>query len=301
MAVPRRFVLASDTQAREQHDLSNVTHGGRIHLSVHRVIKKAPRRLGRPRGHEDPGEAGRPLCSSSAVTLWRCTAQPEHERRGRHRLSAPVRGGLPIASFAGAAQVRVPGRDEHAAPHRRHRAANDGPRRPAVDRGRHPGAAVPRRGRGISVAVEEIEPRGSAARWRRTCSGSRSARIRRRCSAFRRGRPRGRADPVGSGAQRDRRAWQHHPPGELLGRFARDGEREVVGVLTDLVGSGLVHVTGRGRAPSTGRPRTPRGVRSSRAGDEDSTAAVAWAPRGRRSRRRARRPWSCGPCPRPRW
>jgi hypothetical protein len=42
--------------------------------------------------------------------------------------------------------------------------------------------------------------------------------------------------------------------GQVLERFGRDGEREVIGVLSDLVGSGLVHASGRGASavPATG-------------------------------------------------
>ncbi len=63
---------------------------------------------------------------------------------------------------------------------------------------------------------------------------------------------------------------------ELLRRFALDGEREVIGVLTDLVNSGLVHVTGRGVGAVYG-PTTDAERRALVEGDdEDSAAAVAW-------------------------
>ncbi|HVU03979.1 MAG TPA: hypothetical protein VHE30_19605 [Polyangiaceae bacterium] len=63
---------------------------------------------------------------------------------------------------------------------------------------------------------------------------------------------------------------------ELLRRFSLDGEREVIGVLTDLVGSGLVHVTGRGASAVYG-PTTDAERRALvESDDEDSAAAVAW-------------------------
>ena len=63
---------------------------------------------------------------------------------------------------------------------------------------------------------------------------------------------------------------------DLLRRFALDGEREVIGVLTDLVGSGLVHVTGRGASAVYG-PTTDAERRALvESDDEDSTAAVVW-------------------------
>jgi hypothetical protein len=64
---------------------------------------------------------------------------------------------------------------------------------------------------------------------------------------------------------------------ELLDRFARDGEREVIGVLTDLVGSGLVHVSGRGAAAVYGPTTDAERQALVEADDFDSMAAVAWA------------------------
>jgi len=62
----------------------------------------------------------------------------------------------------------------------------------------------------------------------------------------------------------------------LLERFARDGEREVIAVVNDLVGSGLVHVTGRGTSAIYG-PTTDAERRAiAESNDLDSTAAVAW-------------------------
>jgi hypothetical protein len=63
---------------------------------------------------------------------------------------------------------------------------------------------------------------------------------------------------------------------ELLRRFSLDGEREVIGVLTDLVGSGLVHVTGRGASAVYG-PTTDAERRALVESDnEDSNAAIVW-------------------------
>src|SRR6185436_6832286 len=59
-----------------------------------------------------------------------------------------------------------------------------------------------------------------------------------------------------SATQRDRTLWEavlefvaergSVTRQDVLQRFRRDGEREVIGVLTDLVGSGFVHAAGRG-------------------------------------------------------
>ena len=63
----------------------------------------------------------------------------------------------------------------------------------------------------------------------------------------------------------------------LLDRFEHDGEREVVGVLTDLVGSGLVHVSGRGASAVYGPTTVAERRALVEAEDFDSMTAVGWA------------------------
>jgi hypothetical protein len=62
----------------------------------------------------------------------------------------------------------------------------------------------------------------------------------------------------------------------ILKRFRRDGERETVGVLTDLVTSGLVHVTGKGAATLYGPTSHADRQRLTRMGDRSTLADMVW-------------------------
>lgn len=59
-------------------------------------------------------------------------------------------------------------------------------------------------------------------------------------------------------------------------RFRNDGERETAGVLSDLVGSGLVHATGRGASTLYGVTSEAERQRLTRDSDEDGLADMLW-------------------------
>jgi hypothetical protein len=63
----------------------------------------------------------------------------------------------------------------------------------------------------------------------------------------------------------------------ILEQFARDGEREVIAVLTDLVGSGLLHAAGRGANAVYGVTTEAERRALADAADRDSLASFAWA------------------------
>jgi hypothetical protein len=64
---------------------------------------------------------------------------------------------------------------------------------------------------------------------------------------------------------------------QILERFARDGEAEVIGVLTDLVGSGLLHAAGRGATAVYGLTTDAERRLFTEAADAESKDAIAWA------------------------
>src|SRR5262245_12495613 len=70
-----------------------------------------------------------------------------------------------------------------------------------------------------------------------------------------------------SGATRD----------QVLDQFARDEERDVIGVLTDLVGSGLLHASGRGAAAVYGLTSDAERRLFTEASDTEAKGAIAWA------------------------
>lgn len=65
--------------------------------------------------------------------------------------------------------------------------------------------------------------------------------------------------------------------GQVLARFARDGEKEVIGVLTDLVGSALIHASGRGASAVYGLTTDAERRLSAESADAESRDALAWA------------------------
>lgn len=64
---------------------------------------------------------------------------------------------------------------------------------------------------------------------------------------------------------------------QVLEHFARDGEREVIGVLTDLVGSALIYASGRGASAVYGLTTDAERRLSAEAADAESRGAIAWA------------------------
>jgi hypothetical protein len=62
----------------------------------------------------------------------------------------------------------------------------------------------------------------------------------------------------------------------LLQRFRNDGERETVGVLNDLIGSGLVHATGRGAATLYGVTTEADRQRLTRESDDQALGDMIW-------------------------
>lgn len=88
-----------------------------------------------------------------------------------------------------------------------------------------------------------------------------------------------------SASQRDKTLWeavlefigQHHPTRQrVLERFAYDGEREVIAVLSDLVRSGLVYSTGPDESAVFG-PTTEDAWRAvQNAGDAEAMQSWAW-------------------------
>jgi hypothetical protein len=65
--------------------------------------------------------------------------------------------------------------------------------------------------------------------------------------------------------------------GQVLERFARDGEREVIGVLSDLVGSGLVHASGRGVSAVYGITSDTERRLLVETAEQESMDALGWA------------------------
>jgi hypothetical protein len=65
--------------------------------------------------------------------------------------------------------------------------------------------------------------------------------------------------------------------GQVLERFGRDGEREVIGVLSDLVGSGLVHASGRGASAVYGVTSDAERRLLVEAAEQESMDALGWA------------------------
>jgi hypothetical protein len=63
---------------------------------------------------------------------------------------------------------------------------------------------------------------------------------------------------------------------DVVRHFSHDGEREVVAVLTDLVGSGLVHAAGRGTGAVYGVTTDAERRALTEAADAESVAAFAW-------------------------
>lgn len=63
---------------------------------------------------------------------------------------------------------------------------------------------------------------------------------------------------------------------QLLTKFARDGEKETIGVLTDLVNSGLVYTSGRGAAMLYGVTSSADQQRMSEAHGAESIANMLW-------------------------
>lgn len=63
---------------------------------------------------------------------------------------------------------------------------------------------------------------------------------------------------------------------DLLERFRHDGERETVGVLSDLVGSGLVHAAGRGATTIYGVTSQAERQRLTRESDEQTLGDMLW-------------------------
>jgi hypothetical protein len=64
---------------------------------------------------------------------------------------------------------------------------------------------------------------------------------------------------------------------QILMNFRRDGEREVIGVLSDLVGSGLIHASGRGTAAVYGPTTDAERRLLAEAAERESLDALAWA------------------------
>ncbi|HVU02830.1 MAG TPA: hypothetical protein VHE30_13815 [Polyangiaceae bacterium] len=64
---------------------------------------------------------------------------------------------------------------------------------------------------------------------------------------------------------------------EVLRAFERDGEAEVISVLGDLVGSGLLHASGRGVSAIYGITSDAERKLFARAADADAASAIAWA------------------------
>jgi hypothetical protein len=64
---------------------------------------------------------------------------------------------------------------------------------------------------------------------------------------------------------------------QVLERFRRDGEREVIGVLSDLVGSGLIHASGRGNAAVYGPTSDAERRLMVDTAEQESLDALAWA------------------------
>ncbi len=64
--------------------------------------------------------------------------------------------------------------------------------------------------------------------------------------------------------------------GAILERFRHDGERQSIGVLTDLVASGLVYATGSGSSTLYGVTSDAQRQRFTRVSDEQTLADVAW-------------------------
>lgn len=62
----------------------------------------------------------------------------------------------------------------------------------------------------------------------------------------------------------------------VLHRFRHDGERETIGVLTDLVSGGLVYATGRGASTLYGVTSEAERQRLTRASDKDVLADMVW-------------------------
>lgn len=64
--------------------------------------------------------------------------------------------------------------------------------------------------------------------------------------------------------------------GAIIGRFQRDGERESIAVLSDLVASGLIYATGRGSTTLYGVTSDAERQRLTRVSDEQTLADMAW-------------------------
>src|SRR6185436_13282706 len=64
---------------------------------------------------------------------------------------------------------------------------------------------------------------------------------------------------------------------QVVERFRRDGEREVIGVLSDLVGTGLIHASGRGGTAVYGRTTDAERRLHAEAAERESLDALAWA------------------------
>ncbi len=62
----------------------------------------------------------------------------------------------------------------------------------------------------------------------------------------------------------------------LLQRFRSDGDRQTIGVVSDLVGSGLIHATGRGATTVYGRTSDAERQRLTRETDELALADMLW-------------------------
>jgi len=64
---------------------------------------------------------------------------------------------------------------------------------------------------------------------------------------------------------------------QVLERFSRDGDADVIGVLTDLVGSGLLHASGRGALAVYGLTTEAERRLFTEAADAEAKSAIAWA------------------------
>jgi hypothetical protein len=64
---------------------------------------------------------------------------------------------------------------------------------------------------------------------------------------------------------------------QVLARFSRDTERETIGVLTDLVGSGLVHAAGRGASAVYGLTNMAERRLFAESAERESLDALVWA------------------------
>jgi hypothetical protein len=64
---------------------------------------------------------------------------------------------------------------------------------------------------------------------------------------------------------------------QVLARFSREGEREVIGVLTDLVGGGLIHASGRGASAVYGLTTEAERRLYAETADAESRDALVWA------------------------